>query len=743
MPQPKQNNEGRKWFTISAKAGIGEVHIFDYIDPVGVNARTFQKELAAIGDVHTIKVHINSPGGDVFEGNTIYNLLKGHKAQVTVYVDGLAASIASVIAMAGDKIVMPANAMMMIHDPWTFAVGNAEDMRKTADTLEKISKTLVASYQSKSGLNENEIKSIMADETWYSADDALAMGFADEVVGAIRFDASIDSIEYLNKFKNCPPGFRAQLAAAAAARDRGTTRDDPGEHQQENHMNRTQILAFAVAIGLVATASEVTALADKLVTDKADFDKVSAELQALKTKIEKPKVEDAPKALTADEIEAASARGAEKILAADRKRATDIRAAAEKLKVAGNKEIDTLVLAMIADGTTVADAREKIFNAVAEMQEKGSVIFGGNTKTMDNPEFARETMAAAVAGRYSAKVRKDMKADAPERAFMQHSIIDIAAEMLRAQGHRITGRDKVAIIRAALHTTSDFPYLLADAANKMLMPEYAAANPTYRIWAAEKTFNDFKPHKFNRLGDFPDLLEVGESGEVKRGTISENKETVTLGTFGRILGLTRQALINDDLSAFADLTMKAGRRVAMWENGLVYAQLLLNSALGPTLTDGLSLFHATHANYTSSGTAVNLPKELGLSRQKMRDQTGLDGLKLNLSPKFLLVGTANETAAEQVTVAVTPALTSSVNRVGPSLTPVVDSNISGTKWYLSADPSDAETIVFGSLAGQTGPRVETRQGWDIEGVELKVMRDFVAGAVDYRGMTLNTGTTPS
>jgi hypothetical protein len=162
------------------------------------------------------------------------------------------------------------------------------------------------------------------------------------------------------------------------------------------------------------------------------------------------------------------------------------------------------------------------------------------------------------------------------------------------------------------------------------------------------------------------------------------------------------------------------------------------------MNDGNKLFDSSnHGNYTSSGTAVNLPVELGKMRAKMRKQVGLDSVKLNLSPKYLLVGPDNETAAEQVTTLVTPAITSSVNRVGPSLTPVVDANIANYGWYLVADPAVAPAMIYGSLAGQTGPRVMTKEGWSVEGVEFKVMRDFGTGAIDYRPITFNAGTAPS
>lgn len=130
-----------------------------------------------------VTVRINSPGGDVFEGFAIYNLLKQHDGKVTVYVDGLAASAASIIAMAGDVVRMPETAMMMIHDPWTIAVGDAADMQKTAELLDAIKDSIIPAYTDKTGLPADEVAAMMASETWLTGAQAISMGFASDIEG--------------------------------------------------------------------------------------------------------------------------------------------------------------------------------------------------------------------------------------------------------------------------------------------------------------------------------------------------------------------------------------------------------------------------------------------------------------------------------------------------------------------------------------------------------------------------------
>jgi ATP-dependent protease ClpP protease subunit len=166
--------EARRWYTMTAKGAVGEIHILDAIFPGLVSAQSFQRDLKALGDVTSLEIHINSPGGDVFEGTTIHNMIKAHKAATkTVVIDGLAASIASIIAMAGDKIVMPKNAMMMIHDPSTVAWGRPEDLTKAAETLTKVRGVLTNVYADRTGLDATEVAQLMADETWFTAQEAV------------------------------------------------------------------------------------------------------------------------------------------------------------------------------------------------------------------------------------------------------------------------------------------------------------------------------------------------------------------------------------------------------------------------------------------------------------------------------------------------------------------------------------------------------------------------------------------
>ncbi len=200
------SSPGSSWYTIKAAAtrGVAEVYLFGDIGDWGISAQQFAADLRAVGDVSQINLHINSPGGAVFEGMAMYNLLKSHKARVIGTVVGLAASMGSVVAMACDEIRMPANAMMMVHKPWGIQGGDAEAMRKYAETLDKFETGMVAVYVTKTGKSAEEIEALLTAETWMTGAEAVALGFADTLLDPVEAFATINS-NRLKDYTNMPP----------------------------------------------------------------------------------------------------------------------------------------------------------------------------------------------------------------------------------------------------------------------------------------------------------------------------------------------------------------------------------------------------------------------------------------------------------------------------------------------------------------------------------------------------------
>lgn len=220
------------WFRMQAGAeNDADIFIYDEIGYWGVTAKQFVSDLKALGDVSHINLHINSPGGDVFDGIAIFNALKHHGAAITVHIDGLAASMASVIAMAGNPVIMPENTMMMIHKPWGFAGGDANDMRDYADLLDKVESVLIPAYAQKTGKTTEEIAAMLEDETWMDGAECLALGFADQTTPALQAMACIHS-KRIEEFEKMPNSIRNMVTPP-----RNTAQRDPQKPNAQAPVN--------------------------------------------------------------------------------------------------------------------------------------------------------------------------------------------------------------------------------------------------------------------------------------------------------------------------------------------------------------------------------------------------------------------------------------------------------------------------------------------------------------------------
>lgn len=221
LPQKKATAKTPPGYRMFAKDSKGEIYLYGNVGQSwwgdGVSATQFKNDLKDLGAVTQIDLRINSDGGNVFEGRTMYSLLNEHKAKITVYVDGLAASIASLIAMAGDEIKMGDGAYMMIHNAWGLAMGNADEMRRTADLLDSISGTMIDTYAARTGQSRDDIKSWMDAESWMTSQECVDRGFATSVTEPTRVAAMVAHPEI---FKHVPQALLPKRAAAQATVDR-------------------------------------------------------------------------------------------------------------------------------------------------------------------------------------------------------------------------------------------------------------------------------------------------------------------------------------------------------------------------------------------------------------------------------------------------------------------------------------------------------------------------------------------
>lgn len=327
------------------------------------------------------------------------------------------------------------------------------------------------------------------------------------------------------------------------------------------------------------------------------------------------------------------------------------------------------------------------------------------------------------------------------RSYVGMSLLDVAKECLSNRGIRWQSRPKQEIVQLAFQSTSDFPYILADSANKSLRAGYEMYDSQWKKISARRTVADFKTAYELTLDNSSRLTQVPESGEFSRGALIEGRESYSILTYGKIIAITRQAIINDDLGAFTRVPMLMGQEVAMLEADTVWGIVTANG----NLSDSVALFEkSSHKNYDDSAGAISIDT-LGALRVLMMQQTGTGGKPLNIVPRYLVVPVGKEQAALQYTT-ILPAIgdASKVNPWAGRLEAIAEPRLDtadGNDWYLFADPysPNGTVIVHAYLEGQEGPYTETRNGFDIDGTEIKIRHDFGAGAVDYRGAAKKAG----
>lgn len=271
-----------KWFTFQAKGEQNvEISIFDEIGMWGVSAKEFIAELKQHAG-KKITCHINSPGGSVFDALAIYNALRANGSEITTKVMGVAASAASLIAMAGDKIIMPENTFMMIHNPMVGAYGNAEEMRDMADVLDKIAASLIGVYVARTGLSEADVKALLDDETWLNAADAVEKGFATEMEVALKIAASFD-------LERLPENIRSVYEAKADDQDDIEIPNGDGVTDEPKDTLADEIQSAADAIGMGAYATVAAFHASvKNIDDAKNFLANAREVIALCALAKKP-----------------------------------------------------------------------------------------------------------------------------------------------------------------------------------------------------------------------------------------------------------------------------------------------------------------------------------------------------------------------------------------------------------------------------------------------------------------------
>ncbi|MHB0925879.1 MAG: ClpP-like prohead protease/major capsid protein fusion protein [Gallionellaceae bacterium] len=697
MPQANQ----AKWYSIRAsKRGevkAAEILIYGDIgeswDGETVAAKDFVKELAAL-DAAQITVRINSVGGSVHDGIAIYNAIKRHPASITVIIDSVAYSVASLIAMAGDTVEMAENALLMIHAPWTYTAGNSAEMRELADVLDTYAQAMSTSYAAKTGRPQAEMLALLTDgaDHYYTAAEALEEKFIDTIVQAMPLAASSDREAMIARFKKTSPATAGEQPAAAAA----TTSKEtvmPGANQP---------------------AAPVQAAA-----------KTDAEIQATGVQIEAKRRTDISASFAAFK----GRDGVEELLASCQ---ADVNCSAEKadkklLDMLGKKVEPVAGSSDIQMGESgrdrfIADAVESILSRGAARDEKGQYIKARANNPLKGAKLA-----------------------------------DMARMCLAHAGIKLDTFDQMRMVGAAFNprasgfsqSISDFPVLLEAVMHKSLQAAYAVAPDTWSRFCSIGSVSDFRAHNRYRVGSIGNLDALAENGEFKNKSIPDGeKSSITAGTKGNIINISRQIIVNDDLQSLVTLTAMLGRAYKRTIEADVYALLAENAGLGPTLdSDSKTLFHADHGNLVATGSgAAPTVTTLDAARMAMALQTDISGNDyLDLRPAIwlgpLALGTTVRVANSATYDPDTSNKLQKPNGVLNLFRDVIDSprTVDSYAWYEFADPNEAPVVEVAFLDGVQEPYMELQNGFDVDGAQYKVRGDHGVAGIDYRGAQLNQG----
>lgn len=681
---------------------------------VGLDSITLVEAIAAIaGD---LDIRLNSGGGLIIEGLAIYNALQRARAdgrKVTIHIDGLAASMASVIAMAGDEIVMADTALLMIHNPWGGGYGDAADLRKSADQLDTLKAQIASIYQQRTGLSRATIAAMMDAETWFTAADALKNRFVTKVATAIKAVNSIDIQPF--GFRKAPAH---PLLAAQAIETQQTAEAAPP--QQETSMSGTTQgggTQTPPATTVTEAENKVTGLTEAQAKAQADA-----------------------------------------AVAAERTRASTIRQAVNKARLPASYAEE-----LVDAGTSIEDARAKIIDKLADANDltaprnHAPIAVGTDEREKwltgaGNALMQRAGVANIVAA--AAKLRGET-IDLDPGEFRGMHNVELARMALDNAGIPVSridsyNRDKVVgtaltARNAITQTTSDFPILLENTLYKVLQAAYAITPDTWSEICAIGSVNDFRPHPRYLRGTFGELDDLGEAGEFKNKPIPDGaKESISAKTKGNIIALSRQAIINDDMDVFSGLAMDLGRAAKLSIEIAFYRLLALNNGLGPIMNDGKTFFHADHGNIatTIAPPTVASVDAIAVQMAQQKDLSGNEFLDISpatwLGPRSLL-GTVKVLNAAEYDPDTSNKL-QKPNMVRGTFSSIVGTpRLTGTPWYVFADKNVAPAFEAVFLNGEQEPFLDSEEGWRVDGTEWKVRHDWGIGGLNYRSGARNAG----
>ena len=414
----------------------------------------------------------------------------------------------------------------------------------------------------------------------------------------------------------------------------------------------------------------------------------------------------------------------QKAMEQERKRTSEITALFRDFDVEGADEA-------IVMGVSVDEARAMVMDQL-RARNKGVTVTMGEAESDKFRAAAQDAvlMAAGIPVAEPAPGANELRG---------YSMIELARESLQREDLKANFGDNMELARQAINSTSTFPAIMANLANKSVMTGFNEAETTFQIWAGKGSNRDFKEAARVALSEAGNLELVPEGGQFQQDFLGEASARTKVATYGKLFSLTRQAIINDDLGLFSKIATKYGSAAKRLVNKMVYAQLTGNVKM----QDGVALFDTKHGNVAGTGEALSV-KAIAKAITAMRRQKGITGeATLNITPKYLVVPPELEVTAYQIvnsTAAVDGVNSGVVNPYKGRFVVVADAELTDPDaWYLVADATQHDTIEVTYLNGVETPRLETRQGFDVDGIEYKVAFDCGVSALDFRGVYKNAG----
>lgn len=667
---------GQCWYEIRAlAAGRVEIFLYDVIGGWGITAQQFVSDCkeAGVFEASAVDLHIHSPGGDVMQGFAIFNTLSRLKAKLDIWVDGVAASMASmIVCLPGATVHMPENAWLMVHKPWGGIAGDSDDMRDYAAWLDRNEALMLSAYMNKTGLGQEELEAMLKAETWLNGAEAVEKGFADTLEPELQAAACVNQNK-LKDYQNMPEQINNLFGPRAEA---PASQPQPAQNPAPQAANNPP--AQQPAQQPQAGNIDITALAAQL----------QQQMQAANT--------ERVNAVSAvfDAFPAFGSLKAECI--------TDISCSAEQAR--------TKLLNALAAGTTPSAGPGAVH------------IHAGNGNIVG------DSIRAAVMNRAGyAQAEKD-------NAYNGYTLRELARASLVDRGIGISGvgTAQAMVGLAFTHSSSDFGNILMDVAHKAALLGWDEASETFEQWTRKGTLTDFKTAHRVGLESLASLRKVRAGAEYKYVTIKDRGEPIALATYGELFSIDRQTIINDDLDMLTRIPQAMGLAARATVGDLVWAVLTSN----PKMSDGKPLFHADHGNLVAADLTIEgldtarkamLLQKSGDRRLNIRPAYMLTPVAIE-SRANQLIKSASVPGAD--------ANSGIVNPIQNFVTVASEARLddsSPTDYYLTA-AQGRDTIEVAYLDGINTPYLEQQQGFTVDGAAFKVRIDAGVAPLDWRGL---------